>query len=447
MNDVAGGQPAETPRAAAPTPDRCHPTYNFFALAAHQVLLRIGWIFKTESIIVPAFLDAIGGSAVLRGFLPMLHRFGASIPPVLFARRLKLTRQKKWALAVCCACMGVPFLLLSWLWVTGQHSGGGRNHYVTPSLFLVLYGVFFAFVGISRLAMDTLQGKLIRANYRGRLFTLSTVVGAPLAIAAAYWKLGTWLSMPDGFARIFGFCGTMFVVAAGIVLFLREEADDYRDNNARITDHFKNAWHILVTDRDFRALAIVAALYGIVLMMMPHLQALGRERLDLAHPDLLWWVVIQHASMAFFSLFAGPLADRSGNRAALHYTVLGSALPPLVALGLTTLGPVVGGRFFWLVYVPVGLTAVTFRLVTNFALELAPPAEHPRYLSTIGLCFAAPVMLGAVPLGWLIDRIGFEPVLICGSAVVILAWLLTFRLAEPRHLRLPATSDDDSAIV
>ena len=44
---------------------------------------------------IPAFLDYIGGTPWLRGFLPMLNRFGHSVPPILFARRLKVMPRKK----------------------------------------------------------------------------------------------------------------------------------------------------------------------------------------------------------------------------------------------------------------------------------------------------------------------------------------------------------------
>ena len=40
---------------------------NLLALAAFQVLLRIGWIFKTETVIMPDFLDAIAGAGWIRG--------------------------------------------------------------------------------------------------------------------------------------------------------------------------------------------------------------------------------------------------------------------------------------------------------------------------------------------------------------------------------------------
>ena len=43
---------------------------NFSLIAVYQVVVRTGWIFKTESIIMPAVLDVLGGSAWLRGCLP-----------------------------------------------------------------------------------------------------------------------------------------------------------------------------------------------------------------------------------------------------------------------------------------------------------------------------------------------------------------------------------------
>ena len=45
---------------------------NAAVLAANFVVGRIGWIFKTESVIIPAFLDSIAGRNENR-----LHRAGA----------------------------------------------------------------------------------------------------------------------------------------------------------------------------------------------------------------------------------------------------------------------------------------------------------------------------------------------------------------------------------
>ncbi len=44
---------------------------NFWTLGLIQITVRTGWIFKTESIIIPAVLDTLSGAAWMRGFLPM----------------------------------------------------------------------------------------------------------------------------------------------------------------------------------------------------------------------------------------------------------------------------------------------------------------------------------------------------------------------------------------
>ncbi len=63
----------EGPPAAPPAADR--EARNTFWLECYQVVVRIGWIFKTETIIMPAVLDAVVDSGFLRGLLPV-----ASVP-------------------------------------------------------------------------------------------------------------------------------------------------------------------------------------------------------------------------------------------------------------------------------------------------------------------------------------------------------------------------------
>lgn len=421
---------------------------NFTVLAVHQIVMRIGGIFKTESIVMPSFLDSIGGGDVLRGFLPMLNRFGASVTPVLFARRLKHMPRKRLAMAVLTCGMSVPFLSLAGLWFFGM--GLGEKPAIwQPIVFLVLYGAFFAIVGMNQLAAQTAQGKLIRPNLRGRLMTASIAVGAPVAIGVAWLLLPGWLDRPEGFGFIFLFTSGMFLLAAMIALLLREPPDAFpnEDHNG-FAEHFRSAWRVLCVDVMFRRVAIVAALYSISLTMTPHYQAYGGEQLGVGLLALLPAILSQNAGAALFSLLAGPLADHSGNRVALHLTIFGAATTPLLAILLGTLGNEWGGQWFWLLYLPIGLTPVTFRLLMNYALELAPPAEHSHYVSTLGLCFAIPVMVGAVPVGWLIKTVGFEAVFLVGATVVGIAGLLTFWLVEPRHRQpdLAAVSDSEDVV-
>src|SRR5688572_27557227 len=151
---------------------------NFLVLTLYQILLRTGWIFKTESIIMPAVLDTLSGAGWVRGWLPVLNRFGYSVPPLLMARRIKVMRRKKWSLFITTVYMALSFLAMAALFHVD------RNRFGTwlPSFFLVLYGVFFVSIGVNQLAFNTLQGKLVLPTRRGRLLLISNLIGAVTAI-------------------------------------------------------------------------------------------------------------------------------------------------------------------------------------------------------------------------------------------------------------------------
>ena len=144
--------PAEVDDAIENTPGEIKG--NFLKVAAFQIILRTGWIFKTESIVMPAVLDSIAGAGWLRGILPMLNRFGQSIPPLLASGYVTQTPLKKRILSACAMLMGGSFLTLSFIW----HWTDGNARWL-PLAFLMIYGVFFVGVGILNLSLSTLIGK------------------------------------------------------------------------------------------------------------------------------------------------------------------------------------------------------------------------------------------------------------------------------------------------
>ena len=67
---------------------------NTLWMELYQVVVRVGWIFQTETIIMPAVLDAVVDSGFLRGLLPVLNRGGQSVPPLLAAGPLARVPRK-----------------------------------------------------------------------------------------------------------------------------------------------------------------------------------------------------------------------------------------------------------------------------------------------------------------------------------------------------------------
>ncbi len=406
-------------------------TQNLIVLAVHQILIRIAWVFKTESVIMPAFVDYVAGAGWLRGCLPVLNRLGQSLPPLLLAEKLKNTRRKKWTLMTSTLVMAVPFLILAGLWIAIDDK---RQPWL-PYSFLLLYLLFFAAVGINQLAFGTIQGKLVRANRRGLLMSVSGVFGTFFSVAGLLWFLTDWLQRADGgFGLIFGFTGIGFVIGGLSVALIQESADQSRPTRWVIIERFQDAWRIFAHDTTFRSLALVAICFCPLMLLFPHYQALGRRgaTIQSSASDLMVWVVAQNVAVGAYSFIFGYIADRFGNRLVLRCELLIGAVTPLVALSLAGYWSEHASNWYWLTFALLGVAPVTLRTLMNFNLELTEPVNHPRYVSTLTLCAAVPFLASPI-VGFLVDLIGFVAVFICCSAVIAAGCLLTFRMPEPRH--------------
>jgi MFS family permease len=422
------------PSSPMPPPDNSSvqraASRNFLMLALYQIVLRTGWIFKTESIIMPAVVDYISGAGWIRGCLPLLNRFGQSVPPVLLARQVKLQPQKMWMVFGTTALMSVLFLLLTWLFFMGFAE---RRTAWLPVTFLVIYAVFFVCIGLNQVAFATLQGKLVEVNRRGRLLLISNTIGSATAVLCAFVLLSLWLNDDEArFDLIFGFSGVLFGVAAVTMLFLVESKDSFQQTAAAHPLHyFADAYRVLVNDRNFRLLALIGSLFGISFMLFPHYQSLGLLSMHLPTRSLMWWVIIQNIGTGLVSIPIGWVADRYGNRLVLLLSLLGIASAPVVAIGFLHAGSI-GIRLYGSVFVLVGMTPVVLRTLQNYTLEVSAPEDHAVYLSTLSLCMAGPMFLSPLA-GYFIDRLGFDPVFLTIAGLIMASWLLTFRLQEPRR--------------
>jgi hypothetical protein len=412
---------------------------NFWLLVVYQVVLRTGWIFKTESVVMPHAADALDPTGWARSWLPLLNRFGQSVPPVLAARRIKNLPKKKRAFIGTTASMAFCFLGLTSLWLVP----GLAAQSLAPVYFLLLYALFFSAIGINNLTYNTIQGKLIRPTWRGRLLMIADFAGASLAVVCAIVLLMQWLHEDHAdYAAIFGFTTTLFAAASVMSWFMKEQPDNYNEPARGITEVFAAAGRTIAHDANFRRLAIVAALFSTSLVLFPHYQAIASAKLGLGTPWLVWWVVAQNAGTAMFSLFMGPVADWSGNRRVLRIVTLLIAAGPLAALAFIH-WPEVGRQMFPLVFLLVGLTPVAQKTFNNYTLEIATADNHPRYLSTLSLSMAAPIC--ASPLvGLAINAAGFVPVYLAVTGLLLLGWLLSFGLSEPRAGARPIVLAEDS---
>ena len=444
---------------------------NTLGIELYQVVVRVGWLFKTETIIMPAVLDTVVDSGLLRGLLPVLNRGGQSVPPLFSAGFVSRRPVKKWLLVATSLAMAACFAILAVVWNLLQGSPGRL-----AVAFLVLYGAFAACNGLNQLVAAALQGKLIPPGHRGRAMLVSTVVGSVLAIAAALLLLRPWLAEVNGFPKIFAATAFFFALAAAVPLLLDEPPDDPSDDHAdpsespaaagqlvsdpgvahpgvlrpsvvqravvqgalprEVTEPAPRGtrlWRdVLADDPALVRVSLVAACFSAVIIMFPHYQAFARDRLGTLPASLVTWVVVQNLATGVASLFAGPLSDRRGTKVVLVGLVACSALTPLAVTALSLVPSAMAARWFWLVYVPLGLNPVSLKVFTNYALELAPrQADHATYVSIVGAALAAPFVASPF-VGLAVDALGFRFVFVTGALVILAGALVARGLPEPR---------------
>ncbi len=406
-------------------------------MAAQLVIFRLGWIFKIESIVIPAFLDAIAGSAALRGWLPVLNRLCQSVPPVFFASRLRAIRKKKYVVVATVCIEAFLFLLLAGLWrISGQQPRAWL-----PIVFFGIYALFFISHGIYQLSWNTLQGELIRPHRRGRLMGISDVVGTALALCFVFTLLVAWLEGPHvRFDLLFTFTGICFLLSAFMGAAIKEPEDEEVDDPSLLET--VGGWRTPFADGKFRRVAGVAMCFSTFQMMLPHFQAYGRERLDVPIGDLAKFVAAQIIGTATLSLLAGTAADRHGTRWVLRVLMTTATTVPLLAMSFAWLPREIAGRWYGALFMFVGITPIGFKMLLNHTLEISPLSEHPRYLSTLGLCLLLPLVFSPL-YGWAIDEWGYSFGFMVGAFCVGCGAVQTIFLAEPRRDAAPPSVFSD----
>lgn len=413
---------------------------NMFCFVIYQVLIRIGWIFKTETVIMPAILDAVADSGFLRGLLPILNRAGQSMTQLLASGRLSRLKLQKWVLVGTSLSMAACFAALSLAWVSLE----AFYPSLLSALFLFLYGMFSISNGLNQLVAASLQGKLISPARRGRLMLVSVTMGSIVAVSVAIVFLGPWLETKADFYKIFAASSLFFMFGAAVPIFFYEPALDVtaklRNN---VEDSKRPLWRrvqesgrrwktLLVINRDLVQLCLVAASFSAALIIFPHYQAFARERFAVESSSLITWVIVQNIATGLVSLVAGPVSDQQGTRIVLIWLVFLSSLTPITVLILSLLPSSVATNLFWLVYLPLGLNPITLKIITNYTLELAPKmSDQAHYVSIVGVALATPFLLSPV-VGVAVDCIGFLPVFICGAAAILLSAVAATKLPEPR---------------
>jgi len=409
---------------------------NFIVSAVHFIVLRLGWVFKTESVIIPGFVGRLTSIACphMEGFvlslIPVISRLGRGLPQLVVAQRVEHLPRHSRPFMLSVALFTVPWGFFFFVLFLAPAT--------SPSVLLILfflsYATFWLASGASRTLFGVLQGKLIAVESRGRLFAWSQTVGCFIAAGAAllmreFLKEGG-LAFPSNYAIIFGLSFLFFALCLGVLFFLKEPAYPQPNRRTSLGHFLGRTLELFRQDKNFRRLAIAQALTSMTFLLFPYYIKLGRDFVGVGEGMFAYFVIAQNLANGTNSWIMGRMADRKGNKRPLCIIATIAVTIPLLALLLARLP---GAPWaYTLVFLIIGLLPATMRIRVNYVLELAPIAKHPIYVAALNSTQVLTVALSPL-IGLAIDAFSFTPVFLIVAVVAAAGAMLTFTLIEPRH--------------
>jgi len=134
---------------------------------------------------------------------------------------------------------------------------------------------------------------------------------------------------------------------------------------------------------------------------------------------------------ALAGVAAGALGDRAGHKASV---LLGQGL--LLASCTLAVLPVPGWAFFIVAGLAGAFLATEYTNQAAWLMDLASPTERQSVLALVGFLLTPASVLTPLAGGWLMDRVGFRPVVVAVAMIVAAAMALAaFTLPARRESR------------
>jgi MFS family permease len=313
---------------------------------------------------------------------------------------------------------------------------------------LLAYLAFWVSEGLSIVPWTDMLGKTVPPTRRGRLFALMHIVGGGLGITAGFFIRALLqdpaLPFPRGYGIIFLVAMGALLVSTLALALLREPPSPPTEERYSTWALVKDIPNLLRGSRRFRLLVLVQALFGFAVMPAPlyilyasSLLAGAQPGGAVEAPGVGVFLAIQTGGMIVGNALLGHLGDHFGNRLLLRALALLHALVPLAA----TIGGVIAasGVPAWAVYAIFAptffgygaLLGSTWMGVTNYLLEIAPEHDRPAYIAVANALNLPAIVLPMLG-GLLLPLVGYHPLFLVAALVLLLTFLLTKKLPEPR---------------
>jgi len=373
-----------------------------------------------------ALVNHLQNPAILVALIPTLSSFGMLLPQLVGAH-LATGRRTYRPLVVrlgICERSLVLGAVLSMVLLARAHA--------SPSLLLfVPMGFVFGWwccMGVNHPGYTAMLEHTMPVELRGRLFGVGAALGGALGFVVAL--LATWflnhLPFPYGFAA----CGGVawLILTSGLIpfIFIRETPlpqphDEERSVHRRIAS-------ILHDDRAYWLFLVSQVLFAFQMMPTAVYATYALKRFQANDGNIAVLTAVMAIAGGVGFMFAGPLADRYGNRAVLLWST--------VFAGIATIGAWLAPSLtlYIAAFVPISIASSGWQLTAfNIVMEFAPRGRVHTYTAANAIVPGPFRVIAPVLGGVLVAQMGHHgPVFAAAGIAALASAAVLYVVVEPR---------------
>jgi MFS family permease len=412
---------------------------NFPLLITEGTIFVIGMTFISYSTVLPAFVSTLTGSSILVGLVSAARSAGWFFPQLFAANYLESRPLKKPVLLRTSLASRISLLLMA----LAVYFWGNSHPSAVLFVFFLLYFLFNLCEAVSALAWVDITAKTVRPTRRGSLFSIMQLLGSFMGLGAGviirYILSHPNFPYPVNYSLVFFAAFLVFALNYIVLMMLREPPGEVVLNRRGFKEYLQNMPALFRKNPAFRKVAMVRILVSFTFMVVPFYVVYSRQVITAGAGIVGLYVLLQTAGMIAGSLVFGRLSDKIGNRSVLVGTAAATLAMPVLALTVYYLS--LQGQaplltvLYAMIFVGIGISdSGQFIGFTNYVLDIASEAERPSYYALLN---ALSIVSAALPLigGILISRFSYELVFWIAAVFLLVAFILSIGLPEPRKLQ------------
>jgi len=403
--------------------------WNFVVNALDLTFFTLAVSFVYGSTVLSLYASYLTTSATLIGLIPAIQSVGYFLPQLLASRKAEQYARKLPVVRKISVMERLPYLFVALTVLLWPQAPAWLAYTILALSLAVATGSG----GLAGPGWNSMLAKVIRPQWRGRLFGLSHATGALLGVAGANLSrhvLATY-AYPTSFGICFLLCFFFQVLSWTCLTLNREPPKEPSVEALSVKAYMRRLPCVLRENPNFsrylvgRVLIILGAM-GTSFYIVYARGTFGVSDAFAANLTMAA-LISQAASMPLL----GWLADRRGHKWLTELSTVFGMLGTVVIL--------MAPKAIWLYVVYMLVNAASSGIsVAGFSiiLEFCDPEVVPTFSALASTILAVPILLAPLIGGWVADLAGYRTVFYLALALAALGWAaMHWGVREPRHER------------